>query len=246
MKIYRAVFSYNNGDVNEWCEWFDLHSEWYASKELAEQHLPELRMLADAMRHSSRENDSFDCREPEIEEQTIQNEYTPIELREGFRHLLDKFSYIPYEGPHSISSTKLGVTNWPAPSWHIYITIGEEDFVIYFPDYDNGAGKYSIYPELGENSNFYRYSPEARKQLLAICDDFAKTIQPYAKEYNNRSGEWEEERMHENATILKLLQNTHLVLTDCSIEAIKYELENYRALECPTYKESLAKLLPFK
>lgn len=247
MKIYRAVLSYNNGDTNEWCEWYELTSQWYSVRKTAEKHLPELNKIADAMRHRHRNNYAFECYNPKIEEQIVQDLIIPVELNDYLKDLLDTFSYVTYNGPYSISSMSLGVSTWPRPSWYIYLTIGEETFSIHFEDWDNKSGKYSIYPELGENSNYYRYSADVREHLLAICEEYAKLIQPYAIEYNNipKDLEWEEKRLHENATILKLLRNTHLILTENSVESIKRELADWRALECSAYKESLEKLLPF-
>ena len=82
MKIFRAVVHYNNGDSNEWMEWFDIHSEWYASRELAEKHLPMLNKFADAMRHKCRCNYSFIAEDPIIEEHEVAEVFTPIDFTE--------------------------------------------------------------------------------------------------------------------------------------------------------------------
>ena len=251
MKIYRAVLQYNNGDYNEWERWYDIHSEWYTNKEFAEQHLPMLEKLADAMMHQQRNNDHFSIENPIIESQEVAEKFTPIEFTDRQceeKKAFEEFSYIPYEGPHSISSLSLNLYSFPHPTWRIVVGIGEEYFEIYFDKYRNDEDEYYyISPCSDEKSNYYRYKSEDRKQLISICRDYAESILPYYKEFDKGSkiDDWDDARDVENKAIYTFLENSHIALSDDSVESIKYELGDYRGQEYPRYRESLERLLKF-
>ena len=250
MKIYRAILHYNNGDYNEWCEWYDIHSKWYVDEELAKQHLPMLEKLADALRHKYRDTSAFKAEDPCIESHKIAEEFSPIKFTEAqywIKDVFDEFSYIPYEGPHSISSLSLNLYSFPDPNWNIRLYIGELPFDITFSTFRlRGEGWYYIEPDTRE-SDFYRYPPEERDALITICKDYAESILPYFKKYYKTKDieDWEDTRVAENEAIFSFLKNSHIALSERSVEAIKEELGDWRAQEHPRYKKSLEELLRF-
>jgi hypothetical protein len=248
MKIFRAIVHYNNGDINEWEEWFDVHSKWYASRELAEKHLPMLNKLADAMRYQNRNNCFFEANDPLIEEHEIAETFIPIDFKEWQYIAFEEFSYIPYEGPHSISSQELNLSGFPNPSWNIIVGIGELYFDLRFTNYRReGKEQYNISPCSSKESKYYMYRPEEREVLLSLCEEYAESILHYYKEYNKASSldDWDDAREAENTVIATLLRNSHVKLSEASVKEIKRELEHWRSSEHPRYKKSLEELLKF-
>lgn len=81
MKIYRAVFNYNNADYCEWERWYAKRSKWYSRKELAESHLDELHQFKDWLKDYFKElNEIFKYEEPFIEEVEISEELVPFKI----------------------------------------------------------------------------------------------------------------------------------------------------------------------
>lgn len=81
MKIYRAVFSYNNGDTCEWERWYSKRSSWYSRRDLAEKHLQSFYEFKDFLLKDEELNRyNFRYRDPYIEEQDIQEDFVPFEL----------------------------------------------------------------------------------------------------------------------------------------------------------------------
>jgi len=82
MKIYRAIFHYNNGDYCEWEQWYKKYSPWYAYKYLAERHLAELNLFKNYVTQYFKDNKrhNFQCLDPRIEEQEVHEEYAPFSL----------------------------------------------------------------------------------------------------------------------------------------------------------------------
>lgn len=82
MKIYRAVFNYNNADTCEWENWYAKRSVWYSRKELAEQHLEDLNKFKDYLKNEYFKDyqECFKCYEPWIEEQEVNENFVPLEI----------------------------------------------------------------------------------------------------------------------------------------------------------------------
>jgi hypothetical protein len=81
MKIYRAVFSYNNNDSCEWERWYTEASVWYSNRALAEQHIPQLKKFRDYLLDYYKDGYNFKCSNVEIEEQEIAEEFKPLHIK---------------------------------------------------------------------------------------------------------------------------------------------------------------------
>lgn len=82
MKIYRAVFTYNNADTCEWEDWYKLHSTWYSKKCLAEKHLHEFEKYKDYLKNDyyKQREEYFLYEEPHIETIEVKDNFVPIEI----------------------------------------------------------------------------------------------------------------------------------------------------------------------
>lgn len=81
MKIYRAVFSYNNGDFCEWERWYSKCSKWYTKRELAEQHLESFNEFKKYLLNDKNLTEyNFDYVEPYVEEAEVYDTFIPFEL----------------------------------------------------------------------------------------------------------------------------------------------------------------------
>ena len=265
MKIFRAVIEYNNNDTNEWETWNTKTSKWYTNKALAEQHLVLLEQFRDFLKDHYVNSYNFCCKDPYIEEQNIAEEFTPMQLNFMGKEFKG-FEYIPYNGPYSINSQKLRLSSFPNPSWYIEITIGEENFEISFSIYNDNPKAFYCGKSEQNNSNFFKYNPEVREELLSLVKNYAESISPYFLKYREESDAldtwdeydfedprreegWEAQRVNEVQNIERLLKNTHLVLSEDTISGIKSEIdeceEGGRRGDSPKYKESLIKLLSY-
>lgn len=260
MRIYRAVFEYNNGDSNEWEKWFSETSPWYMEKSLALQHIPQLEKFRDYLRTYYVGCNHFSSKKPYIEEQDIEDTFKPMSITfDGIK--FKEFNYVPYKGPHNIGSQTLNLTGFPKPDWNIVVSIGEEMFDIKFSNWDIPKGNYYIDKSSQEDSLFYKYHPAVREEMFNTCREYAETILPYYKKYvedskalNNwddyeiddprRTEGWENQRISEIANIEKLLRNTHISLTEFSIDNIKFQI-NHEIDIYPKYAEALIKLLKY-
>lgn len=264
MKIFRAVIEYNNGDTCEWEEWYTRTSKWYADKSLAEQHIALLGQFRDFLNDRYADNSAFCCNMPYIEEQEISEEFAPMRL-EYMGEEFKGFDYIPYNGPHSISSLELILSNFPHPSWYIELSIGEENFEIAFSVYSK-KDTFSCAKATQKDSKFFKYTSEVREELLSLVEKYAESVSPYFKKYMKDSDAldcwdeydfkdprrykgWEAQRVSEIHNIENMLKNTHLVLSESTISSIKSEIENCkeggRRGNCPEYKEALTRLLSY-
>lgn len=84
MKIYRAVFQYNNCDYCEWERWYTKSSVWYSNREFAERHLDELNRFRDWLRDDYFKKytdiDSFKYKDPYIETVEVKDKFVPFEI----------------------------------------------------------------------------------------------------------------------------------------------------------------------
>lgn len=259
MKIYRAVFTYNNNDSNEWENLCTETSQWYTERSLAEQHLPLLRNFKDYLQHIYIDSSCFCSNAPFIEEQEVSEDFVPMKLQfrgEDFK----EFSYIPYEGPRNITSQVLYVS-FPAWVYIIEAFIGDEQFDIYFSlDRKEGECLYQHHKATQSNSNFYRYSPEHREALLSIIKEFAESLVPYIKEsikeyqrldrLSEDEDYWRKEgrelsKCTEINTAIKLLKYSHLSLSESSVKYLKEELKTLDKTDNPKYTEALTQLISF-
>lgn len=238
MKIYKAVLEYNNGEINEWEESYQEESEWYKTRELAEQHFPMLEQYRSYLLNKFRNNSSFRCTHPRIEEAEVAEQFTPIKLQRGFNGKpFDGFTYEPYAGPMSITAQRLNLWSWTSmDTWDIILFIGEEEFIVSFDEYindDNGEDEYnerrmivskycSIYKSSQENTKFWKYSLEDRNMLLGICKSYAETLDPLYTEYQDelnklktldRKDRWTKSRLTDCKYMKRLLDTSHLVLS---------------------------------
>lgn len=260
MKIFRAVFEFNNNDSCEWEEWYTRTSNWYFNKSLAEQHIATLEQFRDFLRDHYKDSECFECKEPYIEEQEVEEEFVPMQLEfegEEFRG----FKYTPYDGPYTVSPKELSFSGLPNPSWYINVSIGNEDFTIIFSSYSDEFDTFLHYKTAQENSNFYKYPTETREKLLSLVKEYAESIVPYFKKYREESEElgywdmyeiedprrnagWEAQRVSEINNIENLLKNIPLQLSKCTLFIIEDEIRRMKD-RYPKYKEALAKLLPY-
>lgn len=248
MKIFRAVLEFNNGDINEWCGWYQKKSSWYRTRELAEMHLPMLTKFKAYLMNKCRNNDAFSCEDPKIEEVEIAEGFTPIDL-EDEKGLFEAFSYIPYKGPRSISTQEISFAWYSMDHWRITVWIGEESFEIAFHwDYDK---PYSIRKICQEDSMFWQYYPEDREMLLGICEDYVRPLLPLYNEFSaeleklkDKDDSWELTRITECKYMKKLLSRSHISLTDYTVERIKeFILEHSEYPECV---KAFEQLLPYR
>lgn len=83
MTIYRAIIRYNNADTCEWERWHYKCSPWYSKRELAEQHLDELKKFSHWLRceYFKQYRDFLRCGKPYVEEATVNDEFVPFEIK---------------------------------------------------------------------------------------------------------------------------------------------------------------------
>lgn len=246
MKIYRAVISYNNGDYNEWERTYEGASQWYTSRELAEKHLPYLQEFKDFLRDKNVEEYWFRVGDPHIEEMEVSNKFVPLTLWYG-EEKFQGFNYIPYTGSMGITSQELLGDITTTDSWTISVCVGQEEFIVDFPYYNKE--QYTIEKNTQENSNFYKYCPEVRNQMMGICKEYAESILSYSKGCENSGTEetWESIQCTRLDSIARLLSNTHIVLSEYTIECITRKIEKYKIKDqkYPKLVESLCKLLSY-
>lgn len=231
MNIYRATISYNNGDTCEWEEHYEDYSPWYPTKELAEQHFPELQKRADFLRHIHTDNGAFYCSEPYIETKEVLETLGTIEdgspyysdNLEGFKN----FEYLEHDG--WFESRKTILTSQCTSSgiyWRFTVIVDGEYFDVTFRD-----GKVDKCEKCSQEteSNFYRYSKEIRQKFLNFASEYLiEDVLPiYQKAYEKERSSYEE---YDN-TISKSKKVTDKLWTkwvSCEYEALidlfdKYE-----------------------
>ena len=174
MKIYRAIFKYNNGESCEYEEWYETASPWYTSKELAEKHLPKLEEFKDYLWNLMSESYyRFNSGDPHIEEVELHDSLQDFKIVSEINDIEFKgFDYIPYDGKCEITRCEFQDIG---SSWTIFVTI--DDKIIYrirFEYYfDN---KFKIEKESNE---YFKYDKDSKLKLDSIVDKLANTISPY-------------------------------------------------------------------
>ena len=171
MKIYRATVSYNNGDTNEWEDWYSVNSPWYTTKEEAKKHFPELQKLIDYLSWKNIDNYNFRVdNTPKIEEQelSLPQEYKPMEVIRGYGFNTFKpaeFHYIEEMPSLEIKSVELDSgLDYPGIRLSFFVKIGEEGINVDFFD-DDDLGLTIETSARGENK-FYLYTPEISKAII--------------------------------------------------------------------------------
>jgi hypothetical protein len=243
MKIYRAVFEYNNADSCDWERWYTETSSWYLDKNLAEKHIPILQNFKDCLLDLHCNDYCFRCNNPYIEEQEVSDSFIPMDLK-----LDDKpftgFNYIEYNGPMEITDRSLQV-RYPVglDDFRFYLYIGDEGFDV------NLSGR--VY-KIEEKSNYYKYTQEIRDKLINICKDYYNSfIQPiyekFKKSYNSLENDfncWERQRVCGIKYAMEFLTKDYrLKLTENSKEGLKGERNSWRGKDYPLYRESLDKFI---
>lgn len=192
MNIYRAIISYNNGDTDEWEEGYEDYSPWYHTKELAEQHLPELQKRADFLRHTHMDNGAFYCSEPSIETKEVLETLGTIESGCSYYFdNLDDFEYIERNGWFDSIRTILTCKSSGGISWGFTVILDGEYFDVTFAD-----GKLKECEKCAQEteSNFYRYSKEVRQEYLDFASEYLiEDVLPiYQKAYEKEVSLYEE------------------------------------------------------
>ena len=248
MKIYRAVFEYNNADSCEWERWDREVSSWYSNRELAESHIPILKNFKDYLQDYYSDNCCFRCNDPFIEEREVSEKITPLNLVDVNNIPFTEFKYLKYDGPLEITERLLKV-DFPVglSSFDLILYIGDEGFIV---NVDSG----NVY-KVSERSNYYKYTQEIRDKLINICKDYYNSsiknlYKNFKKSYESLESKtresWELQRACGVEYIIKFLsQDYRLKLTNSSIAGIDREYNCWRGKEYPKYRESLEKLLKF-
>lgn len=257
MKLYRAVFSYNNGDYDEWEEWFKEVSPWYEDRTLAEQHLPQLQQFKEYLIYYHRNCYSFDYKEPKVEEIESINVFKPLNIKfkgEEFKG----FSYIPYKGSYTITKRTLSSLGRTLDEWRFIIEIEGERFSIYFNINDNREAIFSVFKET-EDSKFYNYNPEVREGFFKKCREVANTVFPFFKKLAEDDkvfpDNWDairELKLVDKEAILKARNiisalnslDTCFLIGNGVISELKYDIENHwMCQDYPEYKQALQDLV---
>lgn len=174
MKIYRAIFKYNNGESCEYEEWYETASLWYTSKELAEKHLPKLEEFKDYLWNSMSESYyRFNSGDPHIEEVELHDSLQDFKIVSEINGIeFMGFDYIPYDGKCEITRCEFQDTG---SSWWVFITI--DDKIIYRIRFENYFdNKFKIEKESNE---YFKYDKDSKLKLDSIVDKLANAILPY-------------------------------------------------------------------
>ena len=257
MKLYRAVFSYNNGDYDEWEDWSKEVSPWYEDRTLAEQHLPQLQQFKEYLVYYHRNCDCFRYEEPKVEEIESVNVFKPLNIKfkgEEFKG----FSYIPYNGNYTITRRVLHYLGSSLDEWVFIIQIDGESFSIYFGINEDREATFSVFKDT-EDTKFYNYNPEVREGFFKKCREVANTIFPFFKKLAEDDkvfpDNWDTIRelglVGKEATLkarniiatLNELDSCFLVGSGIASE-LEYDIEDHwKCKEYPEYKEALQDLV---
>lgn len=177
MKIYRAIFKYNNGESCEYEEWYETASPWYTSKELAEKHLPKLEEFKDYLWNLMNEDYyRFNSGDPHIEEVELHDSLQDFKIVSEINDTEFKgFDYIPYDDKCEITSCKfqdLGT------SWWVFITI--DNNIRYRIRFDAYYKEFKIEKDSKE---YFKYDKESKNKLDSVVDKLANFISPYYCEF---------------------------------------------------------------
>jgi len=248
MKIYRAVFEYNNADSCEWERWDREVSSWYLNRELAESHIPFLKNFKDYLQDYYSDSYCFRCNDPFIEEREVSEKIIPLNLVDADNIPFTEFKYLKYNGPLEITERLLKV-DFPVglSSFDLILYIGDEEFIVNV----NSGNVYRV----SKKSNYYKYSQDVRDRLINICKEYYISMKALYKKFEKsykaldneeKSNWWELQRVCGVEYVIKFLsQDYRLKLTEDSKHGLKEELISWRSKSFPKYRESLKKLLEF-
>lgn len=181
MKIYRAIFKYNNNESCEYEEWHEQCSPWYTDKALAEKHIPFLTEFKDYLCYTifQQPYNRFKYIEPFIEETEVFDTSQNMKLINDFVDDVDNefkgFKYISYNGKCEI--TKCEFEHFGS-NWVVYLTIDNSvDYKIHFEEYvDDFKIEHT-------SSNYFKYNKKNKDKLDNIVNEIANKILSFYKNY---------------------------------------------------------------
>lgn len=185
MKIYRAIFKYNNGESTEYLQWYEKYSPWYSSKELAKKHLTLLEKLKDYICFQT-SSCNFEYIDPYIEETEVYDCVQTLVFDDIDEDRFNKFEYIPYEGKYEITSSEF---ENHGSEWSIYLTIDNNvhyliEFTYYSekPQFKIKKG-YNRTQTYDHNELYYKYNKQTKEKLDGIVNNVANGIFRYYKDF---------------------------------------------------------------
>lgn len=239
MNIYRAAISYNNGDTCEWEESYEDYSPWYPTKELAEQHLPELQKRADFLRHIHTDNGAFHCSEPYIVEKEVLETLGTIE--DGSYYYSDNlesfknFEYLEHDGWFENRKTILvNQVSTGGLYWIFTVIVDGEYFEVTFRD-----GKIDKCEKCSQEteSNFYRYSKEVRQEFLDYAgNDLIEGVLPIYQKYYEKERSLSDEYCNNKLKSKKLKYELWSKWVSCRFKALTELFTKYEWLRISEYQ----------
>ena len=185
MKIYRAIFKYNNGESSEYLQWCEKYSPWYSSKELAAKHLPLLEKLKDYICFQT-SSCNFEYMDPYIEETEVYDCVQTLVFDNIDEDRFNKFEYIPYEGKYEITSSEF--ENYMS-EWVIYLTIDNNvhyliEFTNYYrkPEFKIKKG-YNRLQGYDHTELYYKYDKQTKEKLDSIVNNITNELFRYYKDF---------------------------------------------------------------
>lgn len=185
MKIYRAIFKYNNNESCEYEAWNEQCSPWYTDKALAEKHIPFLTEFKDYLCYTifQHQYNNFKYIEPFIEETEVYDSFQNMKIVNNIDindiDITDEefkgFKYIPYNGKCEITKREFEHFGY---SWFAYITI--DNSVEYLVRFESYFDDFKIDPI---SSNYFNYNKEDKDKLDNIVSKIAKDIFIFYKNY---------------------------------------------------------------
>lgn len=185
MKIYRAIFKYNNGESFEYLQWYEKYSPWYSSKNLAAKHLPLLEKLKDYICFQT-SSCNFEYLDPYIEETEVYDCVQTLVFDNIDEDRFNKFEYVPYEGKYEITSSEFESVG---SEWSVYLTI--DNNVHYLVNFTSYYGKPEFKIKKGYNRTqgydhtelYYKYDKQTKEKLDNIVNNIANELFRYYKDF---------------------------------------------------------------
>lgn len=178
MKVYRAVFKYNNCDSCEWERWYEKCSPWYDKKDLAEKHLPLLVQYMDYLCCKVASN-HFEYIEPYIEELDVYDVIQDFKIVDDFDEKeFTGFEYVKYRGKYKITSCEFEDLS---TSWDLFVTIDNEvKYKITFDKYTNGQFRIRKGYDTPE---YFKYDKQDKETLDTIISSLASKVVEIYRNY---------------------------------------------------------------